>query len=184
MTPQEYKSLMASVAKVKSVRKRKAISVTDKLNALLATGISEVQCVLDLLMERSLIPQRCTLEPEQRICIEFADKLREYTLNGAYAGIWGHIANEGKRHPLVAIILKRMGLIPGSADYFFMWNRDNRADCGVIEFKTPSGVIQPIQKLYKIWCTHASVQHAYARSPEEGIAILQKWGALPGNRLD
>lgn len=126
------------------------------------------------LLTRDKIPFTANVKEEERICIEFADLLRALHITGGYKGIFGHLANEGKRHPLTGLIMAAMGMIPGSPDYFFMgpWGH------GVIEFKAPKGTIQATQRLYQDWCDVHQVPHAYARSAKEGLAVLRSWGAI------
>lgn len=126
------------------------------------------------LLSRDKIPWHARVEPEQVICIDFADMMRTACQNGSYRGIWGHLANEGKRHELVALILIAMGMIPGSPDHYFIgpWGG------GVIEFKTLGAKLRPTQELYRDWCIAQGVRHAVAFSPEQAIETLKKWGAI------
>ena len=126
------------------------------------------------LMWRDKIPWRCKLEPEQKLCVEIADRLRGYTLDGRLKGVWSHIANEGKRHVFVGIILRAMGLIKGATDYFFAWQNG----CGVIEVKTDAGRLTDNQLHFAAWCKHEGVPHAVCRSVEEIEVTLKRWGAL------
>lgn len=134
-----------------------------------------VPAFLVRLMSAPKLNMRWKIDPEQRICCEFADMLRACVLDGQYAGVWSHAANEGKRHPIVACILKRMGMIPGTPDYFFMWGDTGR---GVIEVKTPKGRLTESQIDWRSWCEMNHVPHAKVESADEGIATLKTWGAL------
>ena len=98
----------------------------------MAEETNYLQAILSL-MRRDKLPMHMKIGDEERLSIEFADLMRVETLEGRYKGIWGHIPNEGKRHPLVAMLVKAMGLIPGSTDYYFIWNGGGM----VIELKLP-----------------------------------------------
>ena len=133
------------------------------------------------LMQRDKIPMHWRVQPEERICIEFADRMRELTLTGGYRGIWGHIPNEGKRHQVVAIVMKAMGMIAGTPDHYFI-----KSDGGmVIEFKVKGNGLRDNQKNMKAWCDLAGVRHAVCFSAEEGILALADAGMLQdlGTRL-
>ena len=126
------------------------------------------------LMSRGKIPWKARITDEERICIQFADDLRVAVSESKYSGIWGHLANEGKRHPITGLIMGAMGMIPGSPDHFFMgpWGH------GVIEFKTESGRLTDNQKYYRDWCGYQKVPHAVCRSAGEAQSMLREWGAL------
>lgn len=143
-------------------------------------GWPEWEIAIKLLMERSKLAWGWTIEPEQRICIEFADRMRIHVIQGTYYGIWGHCPNEGLRSKIVAAILRAMGMISGCADYSFMWvNLYNGAQGrGVMECKVPGGQIQETQKLYKAMCDRFGISHAYFHSADEGEEILRGWGAI------
>jgi hypothetical protein len=126
------------------------------------------------LMQREKIPMHWRVQPEERICIEFSDRMRELTLKGLYHGIWGHIPNEGKRHKVVAIVMKAMGMIPGSPDHYFI-----KQDRGmVIEFKVKGNSLRDNQKNMKQWCEMNSIPHSVCFSADEGIAALVEYGML------
>lgn len=132
-----------------------------------------------LLMSRSKIPmfwgkRLITLGEEEKLCIEFADQLRAFTIERRLKGIWTHLANEGKRGILVAMIAKAMGMISGATDYVFLWEDG----CGVIEFKTKKGRLSPNQVNFKAWCEMYNVRYALCRSVDEGLETLRGWGNL------
>jgi hypothetical protein len=127
-----------------------------------------------VLMMRDSIPWRCILEPEQKLCVQIADRLRAYTLDGKLKGVWSHIANEGKRHVFVGIILRAMGLIKVTPDYFFIWEGGG----GLIEIKAGKGVLSENQKHHIVWCADEKVNHAICRSVDEVLQTLVAWGAL------
>lgn len=140
---------------------------------------------INLLMLRDKLPMSMTIMPEERLCITFADRMRELALTGKLRAIWSHIPNEGKRHRLVAMVMKAMGLIPGAPDYFFAWPFGG----GVIEFKVSPNKLSDSQQRYRDWCQSKGVNWACvtsdgdtheARQQAVGEAedLLRKWGAL------
>ena len=144
------------------------------IDMLKLAGESVYDIAVTVLMTRSTLNWAWKIEPEQLICIEFADRMRKYTITGLYKGIWGHTANEGKRHQIVALIQIAMGMIPGATDYSFMgpWGH------GVIEFKVRGGKLEDTQACYRDWCIGNNVPHALCHSADEGVMVLKSWGAL------
>lgn len=128
------------------------------------------------LMFRPALPRHCKIKPEEIICISIANMLRTATLDGTLKAVWNHVPNEGKRHPLVAMVMKAVGMIRGSPDYFFIWDNGG----GLIEVKTPKGKLSPHQKYYQAWCQDKNVRHAVCYSAADVHATLDKWGILHG----
>ena len=126
------------------------------------------------LMHRGKLNWNWALEPEQRLSIEFADIMRGLTLKGVYRGVWGHVPNEGKRHQIVAAIMKAMGMISGTPDYFFIWP----GGAGVIELKFGDNKLTDNQWHYQLWCEAEGLNHAVCWSSQEAISKLTEWGAI------
>lgn len=185
LTVGEYQKLnLPQLGKKRLAPTRKTLR-DKRISQLRELGYPDWKIAIRILMERPKLNWGWKIEPEQRVCIEFADRMRLHVLEGRYNGIWGHLANEGKRHQIVAQILLAMGMIPGCTDYFFMWTRPHKhfnnqsvLDCGVIEFKSSGGVIQETQKLYAAMCQHFDIPHAYAYSADEAEAQIRAWGGL------
>lgn len=142
---------------------------------------SPLQRAVILLMNRDGIPlkwdgQDVSLKEEERLCVAIADRMRGHTTSGRYKGIWFHVANEGRRSILTAIILRAMGLIPGVFDYFFA----GRWGCGLIEVKIPDGVVSPEQKDFQLWAEDHGVHTAICRTVCSFEGKLMEWGALMG----
>lgn len=126
------------------------------------------------LMNRDKIPWQCKLKSEEIISIEFADALRKATLEGRLKAVWCHVPNEGKRHVFVAMIMKAMGLLSGALDYWFIWDTGG---C-VIEFKAGKNKLSEFQEYFFTWCESKNVPKAVCYSPESGLEVLKKLGAL------
>ncbi len=109
------------------------------------------------------------LEPEQRLCIEFANLMRFYTINNRLKTTWHHVANEGKRSRIVANILKAMGLIPGVADYNFGGYS--------IEFKVKTPQTDN-QKNFEKWKNNKGEKYAVCYSIDEAVSKLREWKIL------
>lgn len=114
------------------------------------------------------------LKPEDRLSIQFADRLREFTSNGRYQGVWLHVPNERKAHVFTMIILKAMGQITGAWDYVFMgpWG------CGWIELKQGTNTLGEYQRYFRFWLRKWDIPHEECRTLDQAIAALKKWGAL------
>lgn len=129
---------------------------------------------LNNLLSRSKLNSKWKLNPEQRDCIVFADYLRIASKTKTLKGVWLHIPNEGKRHIIVALIMKAMGMLPGAPDYVFCWEDGS----GFIEFKTDDNELNDWQKVYREWVESSGVNYALVRSPDEGLQALREWGIL------
>ncbi|HVX00723.1 MAG TPA: hypothetical protein VHA52_09870 [Candidatus Babeliaceae bacterium] len=111
-----------------------------------------------------------TLKAEQKICVEFANYLRERTLKGDFGYIWFHIPNEfSSYNPIYGLKMGWMGRVPGVADFCFV----GKDKSFFIEFKTLKGVLSPSQKIFESWCTAHQVNYFIAHSSEEGIKIVE-----------
>lgn len=124
----------------------------------------------------SAVPKlRGKLDPEDQICYEFADKLRDLQLDGETLKdfTWAHIANEfaGKSSPVFGMKLKAIGKVKGWPDYIFMWE----GGCGAIEFKTPTGRQSKEQKAVQAWFDMSGVDYRVARCAGEAFDVLAEW---------
>lgn len=138
-----------------------------------------VPAFLTSLMVRDKIPyswgrRRVLLKPEEKMSVEFADKLRELTLQKRLGCLWCHIPNEGKRSALVAIITKAMGMIPGVGDFLFCWG-DGSA---FVELKHGKNKQSVHQRNFELWCGENNVRYAVCYNIDEAIAILGGWGLV------
>ena len=71
--------------------------------------------------------------------------------------------------------MKDAGLFPGVADLVVILPSKEAA---FLELKTPTGRLQPSQKDFKTLCARYDLKYAIARSLDEAIEVLTKWGAL------
>lgn len=126
------------------------------------------------LMTRPKIAWNWNIQPEQRLSIECADYLRELTLTGKLNAVWCHVPNEGKRHNIVGAILKAMGMLPGSPDFWFIW----RDGGGVIELKCGKNWLTDYQQYFMTWAVNNGVRQGVAKSLDEFKAILDEWGVV------
>lgn len=137
-------------------------------------GLTPYEHAITLLMSRPKLNWKWKLEPEQKECVNFADELRKQTANGNLRSVWCHVANEGKRNRITGCILKAMGLIPGSYDYWFLWDNGG----GVIEMKIKPNKPSENQEYFGLWCERRRVRKAVCYSKEEALSVLKIWGAL------
>lgn len=132
--------------------------------------------VLRLMIRPSLSKVR--LGPEDVIAIDFANRLREWTLTDKLIAVWTHIPNEvaggTKNAGLRYAIAKALGMISGAADYVFLWDRGSAA----IEMKAPRGTQNQNQSDFQKWCELMGVPYYLARSADEGEGILRNLGVL------
>lgn len=129
-------------------------------------------------MARPMLSGALKLGPEDRICIEFANRLRAWTIEGKLRAVWTHLGNEvagGTKNAMIRYAIARaLGLISGSADYLFLWD----GGCAAIEAKALKGTQQPNQLDFQAWCQARNVPYFLIRSADEGEAILKQLGAL------
>lgn len=106
------------------------------------------------------------------MCVEFANHLRQLTLNDSFPYIWFHIANEfipsARINFSFDLKQKHMGKITGLPDYCFISENDSF----FIEFKTPKGRQTEHQKLFEEWCKDNNIRYYIFRSSKEGIEFL------------
>lgn len=71
--------------------------------------------------------------------------------------------------------MKDAGLFPGVADLVVVLPS---REVAFLELKTPTGRLQPSQKDFKSLCARYDIKYAIARTIDEAIEVLVKWGAL------
>lgn len=119
------------------------------------------------------------LGPEDRIGIEFANRLRAWTLEGRLTAVWSHVGNEvgggrGYKSVIAYTIAKALGLVTGMSDYFFIWPGGG----ALLELKAAAGRQTEAQRDVEAWCEFVGIPYRVCRSADEGEAILREWGVL------
>ncbi len=148
---------------------KKLSSKTGNLTRVKAISPSEFYKAL----EKNKISYR-TLKPEQKICVEFTNYLKERTLKGDFPFVWFHVPNEFYRGKVNAgghfgSILDAMGRIAGTADYCFVSEKTSF----FIEFKTEKGKLSSGQEFFQRWCNDKGIGYYISRSSKEGIKIIE-----------
>jgi len=114
-----------------------------------------------------------TLKPEQAMCVEFANSLRQLTLENKMPYIWFHVPNEflpsARVNYSFELKQKHMGKISGVADYCFL----GKEKSFFIEFKASKGKQTPSQKTFEEWCTRLGIEYYLCRSYAEGMAVVK-----------
>jgi VRR-NUC domain len=88
------------------------------------------------------------------------------------------IPNGGKRNPREAARMKGMGVMPGVADLFIMWDRSYpRPGILFVELKAPRGRVSEAQAAFAKRCGWHGAPHAICRSVEEVESFLRVLGA-------
>jgi len=132
--------------------------------------------VLRLMLRPTL--SKVKLGPEDVISIDFANRLREWTITRHLIAVWTHIPNEvaggTKNAGLRYSIAKALGMISGAADYVFLWAGGSAA----IEMKSETGKQSANQTDFQKWCDLMSVPYYVARSADEAEEILRQLGIL------
>ena len=124
-----------------------------------------------------LLPYRgivtSTLKPELAMCVEFANTMRQMTLEGKLPFIWYHIPNEflpSKRvNYSFDLKQKHMGKISGIPDYCFM----GKDKSFFIEFKIKKGRQTPSQIAFEKWCQTVGVSYHLCRSYKDGLDVVK-----------
>lgn len=130
------------------------------------------------LMDRPRLSPTMKKGPEDIICIDFANRLRVWTLEGRLRCVWTHPPHEaagGTKFAAIRYALARaLGMITGAPDYLFM----AAAGSWAIEMKAPGGSMTENQKNFRSWCEMHSIPFAVCRSADEAEAKLREWGVL------
>lgn len=107
------------------------------------------------------------------MCVEFANGLRQMTLEGKLPYVWFHIPNEFLPSRQVnysfELKLKHMGKISGTPDYCFVGEKGSF----FIEFKSIKGRQTENQKKFEEWCGITRAPYHLCRSAEEGMTVVK-----------
>jgi hypothetical protein len=120
---------------------------------------------------------RPPVQPEDMMCVAFANALRAATLDGTLRAVWLHPAQElcfGHKTGVRAAISRAMGMHVGVGDYLFLWDGGS----GVLEAKHGRNSLSPGQRDFRDWCGAQGVRFGLFRSVDEGLALLRGWGVL------
>jgi hypothetical protein len=130
----------------------------------------------NLLASLLLLPKisYASLKEEQKMCVEFANEMRQWSLEGNLPYVWFHVANEflpsARVNYSFEAKLKHMGKMSGVPDYCFLGDKDSF----FIEFKTEKGRQTQTQKTFEEWCATTNVDYFLCRSAREGIGVVRE----------
>lgn len=116
-------------------------------------------------------------QPEDGMCVEFANALRAATLDGSLGAVWLHPAQElcfGHNTGIRAAVSRAMGMHVGVADYLFLWETGAAA----LEAKYGRGKLTDHQSDFAEWCERTGVPHRVFRTVDEGLSHLRTFGVL------
>jgi len=82
-----------------------------------------------------------------------------------------HVPNGGKRSRRVGGVLKRQGVRAGFPDLIIF----GHFGCGVIEMKTPTGIMGDEQIEWEARCALFEIPHAVCRSLEDVMRVVNGW---------
>lgn len=137
--------------------------------------MSAAAAILRLMFFRPVANAR--IQPEDAMCIEFADELRAATIEGRLRAVWIHPAQElcfGHKTGVRAAISRAMGMHVGVTDYVFLWADGSAA----LEAKHGRGKLTDSQSDFATWCAHLGIPHRVFRSAAEGLGELERLGVL------
>lgn len=134
--------------------------------------------LLSLILPIKLSPS-AKLGPEDKISIDFATRLRMWTINGDLRAVWWHTANEvgggrDKSSQIAYSVASNLGAIAGAPDFILI----REGFVFLIEMKTKTGTITARQHLFAEWCEWASVRYAVCRSADEAERLMRESGFL------
>lgn len=115
------------------------------------------------------------LKDEDALCVQFANYLREITLEKNFPFLWFHVPNQiAVNRPIFGLKQSWMGRIAGIPDYVFLGRNSF-----VMEFKSSKGRLSPSQQVVKTWCERLGLQFYVVKSMEEAKKIvLDEWEKL------
>lgn len=114
------------------------------------------------------------LKAEDNLCYQWANYLREQTINGNLKVVWCHIPNESPSTVRFGAKLNALGRFAGVADYLF----GNGQGMWAIEVKTGKNKLSLYQQVFSEWCSVMDVPFKVMYTMEEGIAALKEWKIL------
>ena len=109
---------------------------------------------------------------EFQMHVAVADALR---IACAPGWLWSHFPAGELRHPAVAGKLKAMGLNPGWPDFLLI---SPQGVLHLLELKNGKAPLTADQEDFETACKARRLPHCVARSLEQALAQLTRWGAL------
>ena len=134
---------------------------------------------------RSTIDRRRGPTEEQALQASIVEALAAHGMDKA-ATLFS-VPNEGKRSPVMAELLKSMGMLPGVTDLVIV------ADDGpahFMEVKTETGQLSKKQAAFRDRCEARGLPWSLCRSVDQALAAVRGWGLigaasrLPDGTLD
>jgi hypothetical protein len=112
------------------------------------------------------------LKAEAKICYEFANHLRQLSLDKKLNGIWFHIPNEisANNNPAYGYLQACLGKMPGAPDYIFLNDKTNL----LLEFKAGKNKQSENQILFEKWATTHNIPYHVVYSAKNAYEILEK----------
>lgn len=157
---------------------KRAPKMTADMRRMLEGKMGRVPFALNQLLTRSKISWAWKLEPEELLSIQLADRLRALSMQYQETGsglraIWCHVPNEGKRSQITHLIMRAMGMLKGSWDFWFVWDGGG----AIIELKV-EGTLTIEQQYFETWAQCLSVRKGVHRTVQGAIDSLTAWGAI------
>lgn len=117
-----------------------------------------------------------TPKPEDTICLEFARRLRKWTLKEQLKCVWCHVTNEyaGTDSKIYGALKTAIGRVKGAADYFFL----GADGAFVIEIKVPKKKQTPHQIAFQFWCESVGVGYFLCYSADEAETVLRMYEVI------
>jgi hypothetical protein len=127
---------------------------------------------LDLI--KLLIPShklgKLKLKTEDQLCVEFANYLREITLEKNFPFLWFHVPNQfAISRPIFGLKQSWMGRIAGIPDYVFLGQHSF-----VMEFKSTKGRLSTMQEIVRKWCELINVPYYIVKDINGAKEIIKK----------
>lgn len=121
-------------------------------------------------------PRRRRTSPEASLQMTVCEHLR---LRGVDGLLYFAPCNEGRRSPLNAYYLKRMGMLPGIADLVIDIPGQ---PLSFLELKAEGGKQSPEQVAFGDYCRDTGRRYTVVRNIDQALGALEIWGAFQQRR--
>lgn len=126
-----------------------------------------------------------TLKNEDLVSAQFYDLIWHALSERRFIGLCSHVANEmGERTGFAAMKRtmkkKRLGMVSGSPDWWFIWTTFGDLGAGVIELKRPGvreGGLSQAQVAVRDWCREIGIPWACHNKAQDAFQQLVDWRA-------